>query len=176
MGSNSHLVVYPINQSKELNIVYIIRKKLEDDKDTKKILDNKIFDDNKNLKNLFQENSKSWPLYISNKPVKSSYKNVFYIGDSFYTFPPTMAQGASQAIESAYEIFNLIKDNDSDIQKVYFNNRIKKTNLIIKRSKFNYFIFHISNRILKGFRNKILKILVKNKTFINSYLGKVYKK
>jgi len=176
MGSNSHLVVYPINQSKELNIVYIIRKKLEDDKDTKKVLDNKIFDYNKNLKNLFQKNLKPWPLYMSNKPVKSSYKNVFYIGDSFYTFPPTMAQGASQAIESAYEIFNLIKNNDSDIQKVYFNNRIKKTNLIIKRSKFNYFIFHISNQILKGFRNKILKILVKNKTFINSYLGKVYKK
>ena len=86
-----------------------------------------------------------------------------------------MAQGASQAIESAYEIFNLIKDNNLDIQNVYFNNRLKRTNIIIKRSKFNYFGFHISNQVLKIFRNKILKILVKNKKFINSYLGKVYK-
>jgi len=124
---------------------------------------------------LFQEASKSWPLYISSKPTKSIYKNVFYIGDAFYTFPPTMAQGASQAIESAYEIFNLIKDNHSDIKNVYFNNRVKRTSLIIKRSKFNYFSFHISNTVLKFFRNKILKILVKNKKFINSYLGKVYK-
>ena len=175
MGSNAHLVVYPINQSKELNIVYIIRKKLENKEDIKQVLNNTIFKENKNLKDLFQQASKSWPLYISSKPAKSIYKNVFYIGDAFYTFPPTMAQGASQAIESACEIFNLIKDNNSDIQNVYFNNRVKRTNLIIKRSKFNYFSFHISNTVLKFFRNKILKILVKNKKFINSYLGKVYK-
>ena len=175
MGSNAHIVVYPINQNKELNIVYIIRKKLENNKDIKQVLNNTIFKENKNLVNLFAVASTSWPIYISSKPVKSIYKNVFYIGDAFFTFPPTMAQGASQAIESANEIFNLIKDNHSDIQNVYFNNRAERTNLIIKRSKFNYFSFHISNTVLKFFRNKILKILVKNKKFINSYLGKVYK-
>ncbi|MDC6465586.1 FAD-dependent monooxygenase [Pelagibacteraceae bacterium] len=175
MGANSHLVSYPINQDKELNIVYVIRKKLESNEDIKQVLNNSILNENKNLKNLFQKTSKSWPLYISNKPTKSIYKNVFYIGDAFYTFPPTMAQGASQAIESAYEIFNLIKDNNSDIQNVYFNNRLKRTNIVTKRSKFNYFSFHISNQILRIFRNKVLKFLVKNKKFINSYLGKVYK-
>ena len=175
MGSNAHLVVYPVNQNKELNIVYIIRKKLENHENIKQALINTIFNENKNLSNLLQENLKSWPLYVSSKPSKSIYKNVFYIGDAFYTFLPTMAQGASQAIESAYEIFNLIKDNNPDIQNVYFNNRIERTNLIIKRSKFNYFSFHISNSILKIFRNRILKVLLKNKKFINSYLGKVYK-
>jgi len=175
MGSNAHLVAYPINQRNELNIVYIIRKKLENNKDIKQILNNTIFRENKNLANYFEEASKFWPLYISNKPTKSIYKNVFYIGDAFYAFPPTMAQGASQAIESAYEIFNLIKDNHSNIQNMYFNNRTERTNLIIKRSKFNYFSFHISNQILKSFRNMILKIIVKNKKFINMYLGKVYK-
>ncbi|MBA1338788.1 MAG: salicylate hydroxylase [Pelagibacterales bacterium] len=176
MGPNSHLVVYPINQSNELNIVYIIRKKLENNKDVKKIFNNTIFKENKNLANCFEEASKFWPLYISSKPTKSIYQNVFYIGDAFYAFPPTLAQGASQAIESAFEIFNLIKDNHHNIQSIYFKNREERTNLIIKRSKFNYFSFHISNKILKIFRNKILKILVKNKKFINSYLGKVYKK
>jgi len=175
MGSNSHLVAYPINQSNELNIVYIIRKKLENNKDIKQVFNNTIFKENKNLENYFEKVSRFWPLYISNKPTKSIHKNVFYIGDAFYAFPPTIAQGASQAIESAYEIFNLIKDNHPNIQNIYLNNRTERTNLIIKRSKFNYFSFHISNQILKSFRNMILKILVKNKKFINIYLGKVYK-
>ena len=86
-----------------------------------------------------------------------------------------MAQGASQAIESANEVFNLIKDNNIDIGNTYFTKRVKRTNLINRRSKFNYFSFHISNPILKYFRNTILKVLVKNRKFINLYLGKVYK-
>ena len=71
--------------------------------------------------------------------------------------------------------FNLIKENYSDIQNIYFKHRLERTNLINKRSKFNYFFFHISNQILKVFRNKILKIFVKNKNFINNYLGKIYR-
>jgi len=175
MGSDAHLVLYPINQNKEFNLVCIIKQKIESNEDIKTILENTIFKENKNLSNLFKEDLKLWPIYTSNKLSKSIYGNVFYIGDAFYTFPPTMAQGASQAIESAYEIFNLIRDNHPDIQNMYFNNRAERTNLIIKRSKFNYFSFHISNTLLKFFRNKILKILIKNKKFISSYLGKVYK-
>jgi salicylate hydroxylase len=175
MGSNAHLVLYPINLNKELNLICIIRKKSEIIDDEKTILGKTILKENKDLANLFKKNLKSWLLYKSNKPIKSIYKNVFYVGDSFYTFPPTMAQGASQAIESVYEIFNLIKDNPSNINDIYFKNRIERTNLIIKRSKFNFFAFHISNPVLKFFRNKILRVLVKNKNFINSYLGKVFK-
>ena len=69
---------------------------------------------------MFKGDLKSWPIYISNKPSKSIYKNVFYIGDSFYTFPPSMAQGASQAIEGANEIFELIATNHLDKQNEYF--------------------------------------------------------
>ena len=131
--------------------------------------------ENKNLSNLFKNDLKYWPIYTSKKPIKSIHKNVLYIGDAFYTFPPTLAQGASQSIESANEIFNLIINNRKNIQGEYFNNRLKKINLINKRSKFNYFGFHISNPLLKIFRNKILKYLVKNQNFIDSYLGRIYK-
>ena len=175
MGSNAHLVLYPVNQSEEFNLACVIRKKTESNEDIKQTLESTIFKQNKNLVNLFKEDLKSWPIYTSNKTAKSIYKNVFYIGDAFYAFPPTMAQGASQAVESANEIFDLISGNHSDLQNVYFTNRDKRTNLINKRSKINYLGFHISNPILKFFRNKIVKILVKNKNFINSYLGKVYK-
>jgi len=125
--------------------------------------------------NFFQEELKSWPIYISTKPIKSIYKNILYIGDAFYTFLPTIAQGASQAIEGANEVFNLIENNHQNIQNIYFKNREERINTINKRSKFNYFSFHISNQLLKILRNKLLKILVKNKNFISSYLGKIYK-
>jgi salicylate hydroxylase len=175
MGSDAHLVLYPTNQRKEINLVCIVRKKLEDDDSIKTILENTILKENKNLLNLFKGDLKSWSIYTSAKPMKSIYKNVLYIGDAFYTFPPTMAQGASQAIEAANEIFELVSDNHADIQNEYFKNRVERTNLINKRSKFNYFGFHISNPLLKILRNKLLRRLVKNKNFINSYLGKVYK-
>ena len=97
------------------------------------------------------------------------------MGDAFYTFPPTMAQGASQAIEAANEIFELISNNHTDVQNEYFKNRVERINLISKRSKINYFGFHISNPLLKILRKEILKRLVKNTNFIHSYLGKIYK-
>ena len=175
MGSDAHLVLYPINQQKEINLVCIIRKKIEDNNSIKTILENTILKENKNLVNLFKGDLKSWPIYTSDKPVKSIYKNVLYIGDAFYTFPPTLAQGASQAIEGSNEIFELIRDNHHDVQNEYFKNRTARTNLINKRSKFNYFGYHISNPLVKILRNELLKRLVKNKNFIHSYLGKVYK-
>jgi len=175
MGSDAHLVLYPTNQQKEINLVCVIRKKLEDNDSIKTILGNTILKENKNLVNLFKGDLKSWPIYTSGRPIKSIYKNVLYIGDAFYTFPPTLAQGASQAIEAANEIFELISNNHGDIQSEYFKNRIRRTDLISKRSKFNYFGFHISNPLVKILRNELLKRLVKNKNFIHSYLGKVYK-
>ena len=175
MGSDAHLVLYPINQKKEINLVCIIRKKLEDNDSIKAILEKTILKESKNLVNLFNGELKSWPIYTSSKPIKSIYKNVLYIGDAFYTFPPTMAQGASQSIESANEIFELISDNNTDMQNEYFKKRVERTNLINKRSKFNYFGFHITNHLLKNLRNFFLKRLVKNNNFIQSFLGKIYK-
>ena len=175
MSSDAHLVLYPVNQLKEINLVCIIRKKTQDINSIKTILEKKFLKENKNLIDLFKGNLKSWPIYTSIKPVKSIYKNILYVGDAFYTFPPTIAQGASQAIESANEIFNLITKDHIDIQNEYFKNREKRINLINKRSKLNYFGFHISNPFLKILRNKLLKQLVKNKNFIDGYLGKIYK-
>jgi len=174
MGSGAHIVLYPINQKGEINLVCIIRKKSEGNNFTKELLENTIFKENKNLINLFKGDLKSWSVFTSGQPIKSIYKNVLYMGDAFYTFPPTMAQGASQAIEAANEILELINENDKDIQNKYYKNRAKRTNLINKRSKINYFGFHITNPLLKTLRNFFLKRLVKNKNFIQGYLGKIY--
>ncbi len=175
MGSNAHIVVYPINKKNELNLVCILREKKFDPDNIKLIIEKKILSQNQNLKDFFQGDLKSWPLYITQKILPSKNRKVFYLGDAFYGFLPTMAQGASQSIEGAFELFKLFKENNKDVSNIYFKKRLERTKLIKKRSELNYFVFHISNSMIRKIRNIILKFLVKRKDFISNYLGKVYK-
>ena len=174
MFPNAHIVIYPINRKNDFNLICIVREKLSQNYDIHSIIKRKILSKNKNLENLFKGDLKIWPVYVTKNPIKSIYNNVFYLGDAFYTFVPAFAQGASQSIEAAHELFNLLSENKKDIKNLYFNKRLKRTNLINRRSKFNYFGFHISNSLLKILRNFFLKHLVNNKSFIKSYLGKIY--
>ena len=175
MLPNAHVVIYPINKKNDFNLVCIAREKLSQNYDINSIVKKKILSKNKNLENLFKGDLNLWPVYVTKKPIKSIHDNVFYLGDAFFTFVPALAQGASQSIEGAYELFKLLSENKKNIQNLYFKKRLKKTKQINKRSKFNYFGFHISNSLLENIRNFFLKRLVKNKNFIQSYLGKIYK-
>ena len=175
MGSNLHLVIYRINKKNELNLVCIIRDKKYDPDNIKSLIERKLFAQNPNLKDLFKNDLKSWPLYSSPKILPSSNQKVFYIGDAFNGFLPTLAQGAGQSIESAYELFNLIKNHNPDASNVYFKTRSKRVKIIKRRSDFNFFVFHFSSSVMQKIRNIFLKFLVKRKGFINSYLGTVYK-
>jgi len=174
MTSKAHIVSYPINDNGDINIVCILRKKINEKKSIKQLLSEKFVDKNKYLLSLFKGDLKSWSIYTSSKPIKSILKNVFYIGDAFYTFPPTLAQGASQSIESAKELYDLLIENKQDVENIYFKKRLKKIVMINNRSRLNYFMFHFSNPVLKIFRNQFLKRLIKSKSFINRYLGKIY--
>jgi salicylate hydroxylase len=175
MGSNLHLVVYPMNKKNELNLVCIIRDKKYDPDNVKSLIEKKLLIQNPNLKDVFKSDLKSWPLYSTPKILPSSNKKVFYIGDAFNGFLPTLAQGANQSIESAYELFNLIKDQNLDASNVYFKTRSERAKIVRRRSNFNFFAFHLSSFVMQKIRNFFLKFLVKRKVFINSYLGKVYK-
>jgi len=174
MLKNAHIVIYPINKKGELNVVCIIRQKLSNSIDLKALIKKEIISQNKNFENLFENQLKYWPIYISKKPSKSIYENLFYIGDAFYSFPPTMAQGASQSIEAADELFNLLSKDNKKTPDLFFKQRLIRTKIINRRSKLNYHIFHFSNPLLKTIRNKSLKIMVKNQIFLNNYIGKVY--
>ena len=174
MLKNAHVVIYPINKKGELNVVCIIRQKLSNSIDLKALIKKEIISQNKNFENLFESQLKYWPIYISKKPSKSVYENLFYIGDAFYSFPPTMAQGASQSIEAADELFNLLSKDNKKTPDLFFKQRLIRTKIINRRSKLNYHIFHFSNPLLKTIRNKSLKIMVKNQIFLNNYIGKVY--
>ncbi len=174
MGKNCHVVIYPINKNKELNVVCIIREK-KYDPDNIKLLVGKVIAQNSDLEKVFKGDLKSWPLYFTPQILPSTNNKVFYIGDAFNGFLPTLAQGAGQSIESAYELFNLIQDDKAEIQNIYFQERSRRAKLVKRRSNINFFAFHFSSLIMQTLRNFFMKFLVKRKKFISSYLGTVYK-
>ena len=104
--------------------------------------------------------------------VEVKNKNIHLIGDAFFAFPPSFAQGASQSIEGAHELFVSIENNSN---ANFFKNRVNKTKMVNNRSKLNQFAFHLSNPLTVYLRNIFLKKLVKNKKFLESYLGKIYR-
>ena len=173
-GSNSHIVIYPINKKKELNMVCIMRCKKYDPDNTKNLIKEIILKQNPKLKNIFDNEIKTWPLYFTARIIPSINKKVYYIGDAFNGFLPTLAQGAGQSIESAFEIFNLLKNDKLDKDNNYFEIRSKRAKIIRSRSNFNFFVFHFSSKIMQNIRNLLLKFLVKRKFFVKRYLGKVY--
>ena len=176
MLKNAHIVIYPINKKNELNLVCIVRQKLSKDINLENLIKSNIISQSKNLENLFIDELRYWPIYISKKASKSIYENLFYLGDAFYTFPPTMAQGASQSIEAAFELFNLLSQDIKGINDVYFEKRLQRTKQINSRSKLNYHSFHLSNPLLIKLRNFILKKITKSGKFLNNYIGNIYQK
>jgi len=181
LGSNFHSVIYPVNKDNKLNFIGILRKNLSEDQ----LKDHSLFDD-KNflssiLSNLYNQidqsilnnlkNIKCFPIFASEKVYKLKQKNIFFLGDAFFTFLPTFAQGASQSIETAFELYESLKNGSNN----FINQRIKRTKMINKRSKINYFVFHLSNPFMTYIRDLAMKILVKNKRFTDNYLGKIYK-
>ena len=174
MFPRAHLVIYPVNKKNELNLVCVVRQKLSKNNDIHSIIKKEILSQNKNLENLFKGTLESWPIYITKKPSKSIYKNLFYLGDAFYTFSPTMAQGASQSIEGANELFDLLSKDTKKIQDIYFKQRLERTKLIDSRAKLNYFSFHLSNPLTARLRNMVLKKITKNEKFLDRYLGSIY--
>ena len=181
LGSNFHFVIYPINQNNEFNFISIVRKKLVGSEITNRSLfKDKIFINNLmsqissksdlNLSELVNE-IKCFPIFVSKKIKIPNNKNIFLMGDAFFSFPPSFAQGASQSIESANDVFNDLNNNLSN----YYKKRVLKTKQINYRSSINHHAFHIANPINVFFRNIFLKYLSKNKSFLENYLGKIYK-
>ena len=181
LGSNFHFVIYPVNQNKEFNFISIIRKKLN----KHDLLKENFFESREFLKSLIDEisqktlfdlrgkleNIKSFPIYVSEKLENYNQKNVYFIGDALFTFPPSFAQGASQSIESAKDVYQEIINNTSN----YYEKRKLRIEQVNIRSKLNHFVFHLSNSLAIIVRNMLIKYLAKNKKFLEIYLGKIYK-
>ena len=181
VGSNFHYVIYPVDQiTNTFNFIGILKYNLT----LNELNNHSLFNDQgfmTNIKNNLNKkissnmlsnlnNIKCFPIFVSKDFYKPS-KNIYLIGDAFFAFPPSFAQGASQSIESASELFDSITNNRDD----FYNRRLTRVKMINNRSKLNQFAFHLSNPVTVYFRNMCLKILTKNNKFLENYLGKIYK-
>ena len=181
LGSDFHHVIYPVNPNGDLNFIAIMKYQLsiEEQKNYSLFSDNSFI---KKVLEKFPSKNKSYlddlkelkifPVFVSENFYKLQNNNIHFIGDAFFAFPPSFAQGASQSIEGAYDLFKSIENST---ESNFFKNRVNKTKMVNIRSKFNQFAFHLSNPLTIFFRNIFLKRLVKNKRFLESYLGKVYR-
>jgi len=181
LGSNFHFVTYPVNQKKEFNFISIVRKNLTKEE----FLDENLFKNRQFLESLTSkifkktsldldnklENIKSFPVFVSKKFYYPRKKNIFFVGDSLFAFPPSFAQGASQSIEAAKDLFEEIENNKNK----YYSKRHRKIKIVSRRSQLNHFVFHLSNPIAIFIRNLFLKYLTKNNKFLENYLGKIYR-
>jgi salicylate hydroxylase len=181
MGHDFHYVIYPLSNNDEaFNFIGILKYKLTANK-----LDNyNLFKEETFIQYIKDKlkgkisatildnltNIKYFPVFVSKSYLKP-VDNIFLVGDAFFAFSPSFAQGASQSIESGYELYNNIINNKEN----FYDNRISKVKMVNNRSKINQFAFHLSNPIIILFRNISLKILTKNKKFLENYLGKIYK-
>ena len=180
LGPDVHHVIYPVSPNGDLNFIAIIKYNLSlneqknyslfsDENFVKRILENVPLE----MKQFLGEvkELKIFPVFISKNFFKSKNNNIHFIGDAFFAFPPSFAQGASQSIEGAYELFKSIENNTEDD---FFKKRVSKTKMVNNRSKLNQFAFHLSNPLTIFLRNLFLKKIVKNKKFLEAYLGKIY--
>ena len=181
LGSNFHSVIYPVNKGNEFNFIAILRKNLSENE----IKNSSLFKDEDFISSILLDLShqmdqnilnnlkdiKCFPIFTSEEIYHPKQKNIFLIGDAFFALPPTFAQGASQAIEVAFELYKNFQNDSNE----FTNARIKRTKMINKKSKLNHFAFHLSNPFMVFTRDLLMKYLVKNKKFINSYFGKIYK-
>ena len=181
MGHNFHYVIYPVNKDNEkFNFIGVLKYQLTTNElDNSSFFKEKTFiqDIKDKLRNKISttilddiNDLKCFPIFVSKGYLKPG-KNIFLLGDAFFAFPPSFAQGASQSIEGASELFDNITNNKSN----FYDNRVAKVKMINNRSKLNQFAFHVSNPMIVFFRNISLRILIKNKKFLENYLGKIYK-
>ena len=181
LNSNFHHVIYPVNSGKDFNFIAIMKYDLSfEEQNNSSLLNQESFiqrvlkkippDAKETIKNL--KSLKIFPVFVSEDFYRSQNENIHLIGDAFFAFPPSFAQGASQSIEGAYELFKNIENNT---QYNFFKNRVSKTKMVNIRSKFNQFAFHLSNPLTTFIRNIFLKRLIKNKKFLEYYLDRIYK-
>ena len=136
MGHNFHYVIYPITKAYEnYNFIGVLKYQLAE----KELSNYSLFNEETFIKGIKHkllnefsttileniDNIKCFPVFVSKGYLKPG-KNIFLLGDAFFAFPPSFAQGASQSIEGASELFNNIINNE----KNFYDNRVAKVKMI----------------------------------------------
>ena len=168
LGSNHHIVTYPISDSK-ISFVAAIKtpKKYKESwksSGTYKELKDDLVSSNKDLYSFINEETPlfKWGVYIRPHVENIKYNNLTLLGDAAHPIVPFIGQGGCLALEDAYIFGNLLIKYDSDINKTqnaYEALRIKRIKTIASMSLRQGHLNHISNPIIVFLRNFVMKHL-----------------
>ena len=118
LGSDSHIVHYPIRKGSEINLVVIINDEWEGEEwsypgDKQVILDKSSKWPNE-IKELLQIPNRwfKWPLYSTDSSGIWVEGRMAVLGDAAHAMLPYLAQGGAMAIEDAWVLAKNLADND----------------------------------------------------------------
>lgn len=168
LGSNHHIVTYPISNSK-ISFVAAI-KTSNQYKESWRTLGtfNELKDDlkasNSDFYSFINEDTPlfKWGVYTRPLIKNLKYKNLTLLGDAAHPIVPFIGQGGCLALEDAYIFGNLLIKYHSDFDKaqnVYELVRKKRIKTVMNLSLRQGSLNHISNPVLIFFRNLVMKYL-----------------
>jgi salicylate hydroxylase len=166
LGSNHHIVTYPISAS-QISFVAAIKtdKKYKESwriagtlnelKEDLALSDTNHFSFITEKTPLFK-----WGVYIRPMIKNIQYKNLTLLGDAAHPIVPFIGQGGCLAMEDAFIFGNLIIKCNSDIssaQSSYEKLRMKRIKMISKLSLRQGYLNHLSNPLVVLIRNLVMK-------------------
>lgn len=170
MAHNNHAVLYPVNQKRYLNMVFV--EKTDDLEKT-----NPYKKDISVLRQSLLSNGKSswskefgqllsdevdwsvWPILEAPTANHWGHKNALAIGDAAHGIAPFAAQGASMAIEDAYtfgELLGKFGDDIDDVQNKFHIARAGRINKMRRTANSNVDLYHMG-RTTGKIRDFVLK-------------------
>ena len=166
LGSNFHVVSYPVDQNK-ISLIAAIKGKNKFNESWKEkgsledlfsTIPSSIIDMYPTIKD--SNEIYKWGVYIRPK-IESLYNNnITFIGDSAHPIVPFLGQGGCLALEDAYIFGNLLnkyKNNFNKAQNKYQQVRIKRIKSINNQSLNQAKLNHLSNPLLIFVRNMLMK-------------------
>ncbi len=166
LGSNFHVVTYPISNNKTSFVAAIKTNKEQKDswkqkgsiKDLQSDLPIEIIEEYKSLKE--NDDIYKWGVYIRPKIDLLFKENITFLGDAAHPIVPFIGQGGCLALEDAFIFGNLVSlyENDySKIQAAYKKIRLPRVKKIHYSSITQGRLNHINNPILKIVRHFMMK-------------------
>ncbi|MCJ8324111.1 MAG: FAD-dependent monooxygenase [Rhizobiales bacterium] len=120
LGSQAHIIVYPISQGRKLNFVAFTeggfkQKSWAQPADVED-LKTHLSDWHPDVQNLVSQakDLKIWPLCAGEPEYQQAISNFLYVGDAAHPTLPYQAQGAAMAIEDAACLANLLYSQNDD--------------------------------------------------------------
>ncbi|AJY46407.1 FAD-dependent monooxygenase [Martelella endophytica] len=159
MGPSAHLVAYPLRDVGGFNLVAIAAGAsageawhTEVDNSWKSALDRHFRGWDPSLKRLFSMDRPTfWPLYEVGQGRWHNGTDTIAIGDAVHAMMPFSAQGASMAIEDAFELAAFLSEKPVDEAfDAFVAHRLPRLERLQKRTALNRFAYHASGPFRLG--------------------------